>query len=455
MGTYCIVKATGCHPCGNANDNRKNELQQSGDSHSHDNMRILLLTDNHTPTGGAENYFFDLKNRLKKTPGIEVFSIGFGPIEMHGDDYYVIKGLRSKFFKLIWQILFNPVIYLRLRSQIRKFQPDVIHLHNIKQYTASVMRAVKPYQVIQTVHDYSIICPSAQNIHKDNQPCPTGMRKRCFWQHQVKYNPVIYLALVCSFYQMRRHLRKTVKMFIAPSPLLVEYLKKNSFNNTVFIPPFKKEQSSYSFDNMQPGHFLFAGSLGQHKGVHILIEEFALACKRNNHLYLTIAGTGPEELHMRQRIQTFGIEKHVRFTGWHHHLDKLYDENMAVIFPSTGFETFGLVITEAMGRARPVIGVNRGTSDWIIDDQRTGLLFDPLKKGDLAEKMLTLARNPELAKQLGTNGYEKLKNFIDNDMALEQIISLYRKCSGISSSVTPPPLKPSRKLEKLEKEHCD
>src|SRR5580658_4900201 len=122
-------------------------------------MRILLITDNHTPTGGAENYFFDLKDRLKKMPGIEVFSMGFGPIKIYGHDYYVLKGLKSKIFRLLWQVIIHPVVYFKLRRQISEFQPDVIHIHNIKQYAASLLKAIKPYPVVQTIHDYGVICP--------------------------------------------------------------------------------------------------------------------------------------------------------------------------------------------------------------------------------------------------------------------------------------------------------
>src|SRR5687768_4733870 len=127
-------------------------------------MRILLITDNHTPSGGAEHYFFDLKNRLKNLSGFEIFSLGFGPKEEKGADFLVLKSLNSNMSKFIWRILFHPFIYLKLRNYIRKIKPDVIHLHNTKQYTISLLKAIKPYPVVQTIHDYSYICPTAQNI---------------------------------------------------------------------------------------------------------------------------------------------------------------------------------------------------------------------------------------------------------------------------------------------------
>lgn len=390
-------------------------------------MRILLITDNHTPSGGAENYFFDLKERLKNVPGLEVYSLGFGPTQNTGKDFYVLKGLKSKIAKLLWQILFHPGVYFKLRKQIKKIRPDIIHIHNIKQYTTSLIWAIKPYPVVQTIHDYTVICPTGLNLHRDHQPCATGMRTRCFWQHQIKYNPFVYLALTFSFLKLRNQLKKTVRHFFAPSPLLVDYLKKNNFNEATYIAPFKKENFHYSLDTIQPFHFLFAGHLGMHKGVHMLIEEFGLACRENNNLVLTIAGTGPEENVLRRKIQEWGIEKNVRFVGWQHNLKPFYEKCMAVLFTSIGLEAFGLVMIEGMNSARPIIGANRGTSAWVIEENKTGLLFDPLKKGDLADKILTLAADIQLAKTLGINGYSKLQKFIDNNYTLEQIIAVYKK----------------------------
>src|SRR5688572_14039445 len=157
-------------------------------------MRILLITDTHNITGGAEKYFFDLKERLANTPGITVYSIGFGSKAI-GSNFFVLPGLKSKIAKLFFQLIFHPNIFFALRKQIREFNPDVIHLHNVKQYTCSVLKAIKPYPVVQTIHDFTLICPTGLNLHKDQKVCETGLRRRCFWQHQTKYNKLTYLGV--------------------------------------------------------------------------------------------------------------------------------------------------------------------------------------------------------------------------------------------------------------------
>lgn len=393
-------------------------------------LRILLITDNHTPSGGAEHYFFDLKTRLKQIPDLEIYSLGFAATEKSADDFYTFKKTKSKFTKLIWQLIPHPFVYYKLRRQIKKINPDVIHLHNIREYTASLLAAVKGYPLVQTIHDYAAVCPIAYNIHKNLEACPTGMRASCFWQHQLKYNLFTYLALTLAFLRNRSRSKRMIKTFFAPSPLLVDYLKKNQFENAIYIAPFKNEPQAPAFEAIDAHHFLFAGNLGAHKGIDLLLDEFAIACQKNSALTLTIIGKGQDEHRLRKRVDKLGLANQIDFAGWLDNPEPEYARSAAVIFPSLWMEAFGLVITEAMNHSRPVIGSNRGSPPWIIDDTKTGFIFDPLKKGDLAEKILLLAGNIELIMLLGKNGEQKLQTFIDNEKVLQQIVEVYRGISG-------------------------
>src|SRR3990167_9562685 len=392
------------------------------------NMRVLLINDNHMPIGGAEQYFFDLKARLKKVPDMKVFSLGFGPQPYRVDDVIVFKGLRSKIAKWLWQIVFHPILYFKIRRHLKKIRPDVIHIHNIKQYSITVLAAIKSYPLVQTIHDYSAVCPTAYNIHKDNlHPCSTGFKWRCCLQHHMKYNFLVYFFLIFTFLIFKKQQKKLIKKFFAPSPLLTDYLTKNHFINATYVPPFINNHRQHSFDEIKPHHFLFVGQFGAHKGIYFLLEEFALAVMKNNRLTLTLAGTGSIENHLRQQVKKLGIAAHISFIGWQNHLEKYYQECTAVIFPSIWMEAFGLVIAEAMMHARAVIGSNRGSPLWLIDDKETGLIINPYQSGDLAEKILVLANDTALAKKLGKNGCAKIERIIDNDRTLNYIIESYQE----------------------------
>lgn len=389
-------------------------------------MRILLITDNHTPTGGAEKYFFDLKSRLQALPHLKVMSLGYASKTEQGIDFQTFKAPTRKIVQLFWRIFTNPRQKRLLEMKIHAFKPDIIHLHNIKQFTPSILKAVKSYPVIQTVHDHGIVCPTAQNIHKDMTPCKTGIQTSCLLKHHVKFNLLTYLISLIAFYQNRLHIKKTVNTFHCPSPLLADYLKLNHFNQVKHIYLFKEKTSPIIPLNTTPSRFLFAGQLAKHKGAHILIQEFITAANQHLTIELDIIGTGEEESHMKRLVANANLTHRIHFHGWQTNPSPFFERAFAVLFPSIGLEGFPLVLMEALNRGRPVIGVNRGITAWLISNQETGLLFDPLTPGDLAQKILDLAEHPEKARAMGLCGQAKLNHLIDNEKTLETLLKTYR-----------------------------
>lgn len=388
-------------------------------------MKIVLMTDNHALSGGAEKYFFDLKTRLQQQ-GHDVFSLGFGAEEANGDDYHVIKVSDSKWKKLLWQYFLHPVTYWQLRKHLKRFQPDVIHLHNNKQHPLAVLAAIRPYPTVQTIHDYSAVCPLAHNLHQDHEPCPTGWRRQCFWKHHVKFPTLVYLALVGSYLRITHLVKRHIAAFFTPSPLLADYLTRNGYRHTQYIPPFKEPINLAPITVADPYHFFFAGNLGIHKGIYVLIDELALALQTEPRLTLTIAGKGPEEAALLAYIAKLGLQSSVNFIGWHTDINDEYRRAIAIILPSIVLESFGLVISEAMQHGRAVIGTNRGAPTWLIDDGVTGLIFNPLVKGDLASKLLQLCANVPLAEKMGLSGHQKIEALLDNEASLQSIITTYR-----------------------------
>lgn len=391
-------------------------------------MRILQFTDHHHQNaGGAEKICFELKERLQHIPGLELYSLGFGAKKSEGSDFVILKGATHPFTKFLSRIFFNPFVYWQLRKQIKKWQPDIIHLHNIKQYPFSILAAIKSYRVVHTMHDFTFICPTGQNIHQNTQtPCETGIRRSCFWQHHTKYPLLVFLLLTFSYRRIKKKLQHLVKYTIAPSPLLTDYLKRNGWEATETILPFMQQINPLSFQKCNPNHFLFIGHLGKHKGVMLLLEEFAIAVQSCNQLTLHIVGTGPALPAMQSKIEQLNLEKNIIFHGFQHQLTPFYEQCNALIFPSTGLESFGLVMTEAMSHSRAVIGIARGTVPWLVNDQQTGLLFNPLKKGDLAQKILQLANHPKKAQALGENAYRKMQNWMSNEEILQKTLAIYK-----------------------------
>jgi len=69
--------------------------------------------------------------------------------------------------------------------------------------------------------------------------------------------------------------------------------------------------------------------------------------------------------------------------------------------PKGGFEGFGIVYIEAGAGGTPSIGTHSGGISDAVHDGETGLLCEPKNPADLAEKILTLWRDPALLRRLG------------------------------------------------------
>ena len=385
--------------------------------------KVLLFTDNFDPrAGGAEEVFFQLKHELEKDRSLDVYSFGFGE-EKTEKNSKVFSESNSIFLRHLNRIFFNPIKYRELRKSIEKINPDIIHLHNINKYTISLLKACRGFKTIQSVHDYSLVDPTLWNTHSDNNVCKEGFSNSCFREHKRDYFLPIYLSQIYFFRKRNRLLKKQIKTFTTPSKELSQSMEKAGFENVITIPNFIDIASSKPyFDKIEKNSFLYVGKLEENKGVLILIDEFQKALKINPKLKLKIAGVGAFKNKLETEIKNRSLERSIKLLGWINPKEE-YLRNQILIVPSIICESFGLVTAQAMANYRGVIGSNRGGTLSLIDDGKTGLIFDPTKKGDLAKKILSI--DNKSVKDYGDASYKKIKGFISKKQIIKDIIKLY------------------------------
>jgi glycosyltransferase involved in cell wall biosynthesis len=138
------------------------------------------------------------------------------------------------------------------------------------------------------------------------------------------------------------------------------------------------------------------------KGQEHLIRAFVKVKKSIPDSALLIVGRGPDVYRLKQLAKKLEVENDIHFLGF------AKDKNAALlmmdifVFPATWeLEGFGLVITEAMLMQRPIVVVDFGPSSEIIANGKTGILAPSADPKILAQAILTLLRNPKLAKQMG------------------------------------------------------
>ena len=134
---------------------------------------------------------------------------------------------------------------------------------------------------------------------------------------------------------------------------------------------------------------LFAGSLGQRKGLSYLL---AAVERLAGHVELTLLGSKTVE-------GCDALDAAVRIHRWipslpHAAVLEEMERQDVLVFPSL-FEGFGLVILEAMSRGLPVIATSHTAAPDLLVDGEEGFIV-PIRSADaIVEKLEILLREPE------------------------------------------------------------
>ncbi len=176
---------------------------------------------------------------------------------------------------------------------------------------------------------------------------------------------------------------------------------------------------------------LYAGRLTREKGVDLLAESFLRAHAADPRLHLLLAGGGPEEGELRERLGD-----RATFLGWlsGEELPRAYASADAFLFCSTT-DTYGQVILEAGASGLPVVAVAEGGPATLIENRHTGLLCRP-DADHLAGTLLQLTSSPQLRRSLGAAAAEAARGR-SWERSLEQLAAGYHRAIDPVSQAAP------------------
>ncbi|HEX2267908.1 MAG TPA: glycosyltransferase [Pyrinomonadaceae bacterium] len=134
--------------------------------------------------------------------------------------------------------------------------------------------------------------------------------------------------------------------------------------------------------------FLAVARLAEQKGLEHLVEAVRLLLDKGLESFeVTIGGEGPDRPKLEDLIQTLGVSDHCRLLGALNR-DQVRDrmQNCDVFVLSSLWETFGVVVGEAMACGKPVISTRCGGPEFIVTDEN-GVLVDVANGQALADAM--------------------------------------------------------------------
>lgn len=214
---------------------------------------------------------------------------------------------------------------------------------------------------------------------------------------------------------------------------------KLPFRKALIIPnPFESENIDPVENNLfrnkwgikeDVGIILFIGRLNWVKGFDTLIPAFAEVLKKNQKVRLVIAG--PDEAGYKKNIQllitNYQLQDSVIFTGLISGKEKkaVLRESSVFVLPSFS-ESFSMATIEAMAAEKPVV-ITKGVGiSSEVEKVGAGIVVEK-DVNQVADAILKVLSNPDLAKKMGENGRKLAKEEFSPEKIAEKWVKEYDK----------------------------
>jgi len=368
-------------------------------------MKVAMLTSQCRPGGGTYTHLFYLCKYLSKIPDIDLHLITFEEDEAIKKfcSFHTLKKSKIKVIGRIFDVL-------SIKKEITEISPDIIHVQGQALWylimSPSFYKLKTKYPIISTIHGISKIEQKYRGIH------PLIIKINSYIEGiTLRKIPNI---IVCSSWMkdmVRNISNKPDNIYIIPNGIDLEEIQK----------------SGSKLININSPSIFFVGVLEKVKGMDTLLKAIPFIKKSIPDIYVYIAGSGPLENKLKSLAKKLDIEENIKFLGFVSEDEKYayYKSVDVCVFPSR-YEPFGIVLLEAMACGKPVITSNVGGIPFVVEDGKTGLLFESENVEDLAEKIVILLKDEKLRRKMGDAGLERVKEFTWNKIT-EQTVEVYRE----------------------------
>jgi glycosyltransferase involved in cell wall biosynthesis len=264
----------------------------------------------------------------------------------------------------------NPAAANDIRSVVKRFRPDVAHVHNTWfRLSPAVPSAVHDLgvPVVMTLHNYRLLCVNGLLLRQGRvcEDCVgthpwRGVVHRCYHGSA----PLSVIAASTIALGRRRHTwDHGIDRFIAPSAFTAAKIASGGVaTEKITVKPHGVEDPGIRLEAAsQSSTVLFVGRLSPEKGLSVLLDAWERVLPRS--LQLVVVGEGPQRALLEGR-HTNGVQ----FLGWRdrEQVRRLMLTARALVFPSIWYESFALTVVEALAAGLPVLAPDLGAAGEIV-----------------------------------------------------------------------------------------
>ncbi len=296
----------------------------------------------------------------------------------------------------------SPTSYARIKRILQREAFDVIHLHepltpSITWWTLLHASRLTQAVTIGTFHAY---------------------HERPNWLY-VRGRPIF------------GHLFSRLDSLIAVSEAAREFACQMFPGNYRIIPNgvdlnrFGQARPPERDDLHRPLTILFVGRLDKRKGFPTLLEAFLKLKPTYPQVRLQVVGPfGPQYQQVAQARAVTDID----FVGYvpPEKLPAFYHQADIFCAPSLGFESFGIVLLEAMAAGLPIVASNIAGYRSVLTDGQEGWFTPPGDPQALAQALGRLVEQPRLRQTMGQQGRLTASRY-SWERLTDEILEVYRE----------------------------
>jgi glycosyltransferase involved in cell wall biosynthesis len=335
------------------------------------------------------------------------------------------------------ELVFNRGAYRDIRQIVQREKIEVVHCHNLwpmigpSAYWAAKHEGVA---LVQTVHDFRAGCLQGQLL-RGGQICEqcrpgwhlNGIRFGCY---RGSYVQSVALGVAQTINAIRR-VWSLPTLYIAPSQFVQAKLRGwgISEGRIVVKPHFVTQDPGFS--RAERNVAVFVGRLSQEKGLQTVLDVW-----NPDWVPLVIIGDGPQRVDLEQQVRRLG-KPNVQFAGRKTpaEVEAFLRGACFLILPSITYETFGRVLIEAYAHGVPVLASRLGATPEIVEDGRTGLLFNAHDRFDLSAKLAQMAADPQQSASMRWPARLAFEQRYSAAANAESLLSAYQRAVGLQPRI--------------------
>ncbi len=368
-------------------------------------MKIALVSPyDFAYPGGVVNHIMSLGSYLAQM-GHEVKFIApaSSPITTLGDRFIHIGKPRAiPVSGSVARVTISPRLSTRITEMLEKENFDIVHLHEplMPMLCTTVLRMSRTANV-GTFHAFN---GKGYNIAKP-------------------FGPILFKRW---FSKLDGHVAvsKPAKEFVSKYFQADYNVIPNGIDTRHFSP------NVAPIDELCDGklNILFVGRLEKRKGADYLLKAYEQVKRDIPNSRLIIVGPGTKLRDKYEKQVKKRSLKDVVFVGYtnYEELPRYYKTADVFCAPATGWESFGIVLLEAMAVGKPIVASNIDGYASILSHGAEGLLVPPKDEKSLAQALTSLLNDEKLRRKMGAKGILKAKEYDWKNVA-QRVEALYSK----------------------------